>query len=264
MSSPPAKIDCQQAQTHIRAVVGTSLTKGERMALRHHVQECEPCHGEFVVSVHTLAALGHEKRLDRIVREKALRKFELKRCSESVSVPKSLSNARLRTLVYPAFFAILMLALAGQLPFSGGPTVMAQGPGVFVRGHELTVDAGEAHIKRGEVMHTGPGGHALISVRDTVWRMRGQSALRLEGVAHPTMRLAEGHVEFTGSARCLTRLGIVQGQDDSAVTLNLDGAGLEIQLSAGEAEFVSASGGATLQVGQVYFVGNDGQLVPRK
>ncbi len=260
MAKPIPEIDCDQAQSIIPAIVRGEDSKQDRMALRHHVQVCEGCRGDYIGSMDTLAALGHEKRLDRVIREKATRKFELKRSIEAVSVPKKLSHGRLRTLVYPAFFAILMLALAGRLNFGGGPRVLAQSPDVWVRGHELKMDAGEARIKRGEVMHTGPNGHAVISVGETVWRMRGKCALRLEGVANPTMRLAEGRLEMRGAARCLTRLGIIQGSDDSLVLLDLTQESLGLQIAQGSAKYVTALGDTELLTGQRWRVDAGGNL----
>ncbi|MCP5021237.1 MAG: hypothetical protein GY930_05620 [bacterium] len=261
MPGPVPKIDCDQAQVTIRAIVRGEDSNPERMALRHHVQACEGCHSDYVGSMGTLASLGHEKRLDRAIREKAIRKFELKRSIEAVAVSKKLSRGRLRTLAYPAFFAIMMLALAGRLNFGGGPSVLAQSPGVWVRGHELETDAGEARIKVGEVMHTGPEGQALISVGETEWRMRGQCALRLEGVANPTMRLAEGNLEMGGPARCLTRLGVIRGSEGSVVLLQLTQDALGIQIAQGAATFIAAHGETELLTGQSWSVDAGGNLL---
>ncbi|MFT5198899.1 MAG: hypothetical protein ACI87O_001559 [Planctomycetota bacterium] len=258
MSSSTLPIDCEQAQVSIRAAVAGDLSNTKRMDLRRHAQACESCRSEFAGSMQTLAALGHEKRLNRVVEEKAMRRFEQKRCIEALSTPKKLSNGRLRTLLYPAFFAILMLALAGNLPFSSGPRVTAQSPGVWIRGHELAVDAGEARIKRGEVVHTLGGGHALISVGETLWRTLGKSAIRLEGTKNPTMRLAQGHLELQGAGRCLTEFGIVVGQEHCWVTMEMSDSGLHIEVEEGEALFMTASGETPLQAGQSWHAGLDG------
>ncbi len=258
-------IDCTQAQAIIRSVVAGQVRAADRMALRIHVQDCEDCHGDYVASMETLAALGHEKRVNRAVKEKALRDFEWKRSIEQADkpTPKKLANGRLRTLLYPAFFAMIMLAMAGRLPFGEGPKVMAQGPGVWIRGHELAADAGKASIKHGEALHTGPGGHALVSVRDTLWRLRGKSAVRLEGVSKPTMRLAEGQLECRGAGRCVTEYGVVIGQEDSLVRMVMDETALQVIVEAGRVSFVSASGETWFEVGESWRVGSDGIPVRR-
>ncbi|MCA9002709.1 MAG: hypothetical protein KDB61_12350, partial [Planctomycetes bacterium] len=233
---------------------------GDRMDLRTHVRDCEECREEFEGSMGTLAAMGHERRIHREIKEKAIRRFELKRCREEAQAPpKALSRGRLRTLLYPAFFAVLMLAIAGRLPFGGGPRVMAQGPGVFVRGHELAEDAGEARIKVGETLHTAPDGHALIRVGKTIWRLRGLSAARLEGVKVPTVRLAEGHLEFHGAGKCLTQFGMVLGEQDSLVELRADTEGLDVEVIQGQARFLTADGEVLLEAGSPWHVDPTGK-----
>ncbi|MDF1838278.1 MAG: hypothetical protein P1V35_10445, partial [Planctomycetota bacterium] len=118
----------------------------------------------------------------------------------------------------------------------------------------LAEDAGKASIEHGEVLHTGPDGHALVSVRDTLWRLQGLSAVRLEGISQPTMRLASGRLECRGAGRCLTEFGVVVGQEDSMWSMEMAGDGLGLQIAEGEATFLSAKGETPMRAGEVWFV----------
>jgi len=103
----------------------------------------------------------------------------------------------------------------------------------------------------------------LVSVRDTLWSLRGKSAVRLEGIANPTMRLAEGQLECHGAGRCLTEFGVVVGQKDSMVLMVVDDEGMDLHITEGEASFVTARGEIALQAGQSWRVDVNGTATLR-
>ncbi|HRV82593.1 MAG TPA: zf-HC2 domain-containing protein, partial [Planctomycetota bacterium] len=237
------------AQALVQRFASASLAPQERGALREHLGGCPGCAEHFERVAGTLARLGHEKRITRLAQEKALRRHSLRQDVFESGPSRNWMRSRLRTLVYPAFFALLMWGLSHKLMTPGGAQVQAQVADVWLRGQELAPGAQGVRMRVRERLFVGPAGHAQVQSGKTVWDLDPGAEVRLESMHPVSMRLFQGRVAVQGPFRCYSDGGVLIAKAACRANLQQTPAGLSVEILDGTAEWLHAEGSTQLVAG---------------
>jgi hypothetical protein len=193
-------LTCDEVPALVRTFVAHGLSNEEGRHLRAHVAGCGACRAAYRDGVETAAHIGHERRIERVATEKAVRRWSLRKDIFSAHAPPRGRGARIRTLVYPAFFCFLIV----QFTQLGTHEPML----------EVEVLAGKVHaseaLELGELCATGPEGRARLST-DGAWLELGNATrLLVESIHPPRVRLLTGELELDGGWHVTTRQGVVE------------------------------------------------------
>ena len=195
-------LTCDEVPALVRAFLAQGLPRQEGRRLRAHVEGCGACRQVYRDGVETAAHIGHERRVERVAAEKAVRRWSMRRDVFSAHAPPRGRAARIRTLVYPAFFCFLIV----QFTQLGRHEPML----------EVEVLAGEVHaseaLELGELCATGPEGRARLSTDGASLELGGSTRLLVESIQPPRVRLLAGELELDGGWHVTTRQGVVEVQ----------------------------------------------------
>ncbi len=234
-----SEIKCEDVPALVETFVSTGLDRAVTAGLRAHTGGCPECRDLYREAVRTAAHIGHAHRTERVDTERAVRRWNLWRDVISAHATPRGRAARLRTLLYPAFFCYLIVQFAG-----GGPKERV----LEVEVLEGTVHAGPS-LGRGEICATGSDGRACLQTEDGLARLEPDTRLLVERVSPPRLRLLTGRIELEGSWQVATTLGVVEVTEGLA-TMNLDGGGLECVGVRGDVLLIDSRGERSLTPGR--------------
>ncbi len=246
---PRSGLTCSAAEVSIRRFASGGLTSGERAELREHCAGCEACQAHYSDVVATLARLGRDRRITRVAREKSERRESLRRDVFEAQASKRWDRGRLRALVYPALIAWLFIALGQRIVLPEGAQVLAQGPEVWLRGQVLTPDHGQAALRAGDRLATGPGGRATIAWQATEWKLGQLTEVRLEALRPLSLRLWSGQAEVHGPFVGFLPMGLLRADGPARVRIEGEGAQWSVEVLEGDVVWAAADGEQRLPVG---------------
>ncbi|MDA1264300.1 MAG: hypothetical protein O2816_04390 [Planctomycetota bacterium] len=236
----PDPLTCDDVPATVRAFVSRGLRPDETAALREHVADCKECAAIYHDGVETAAHIGGQHRTERVATEKAVRRWRLRRDSVAAQLPSPRGrSARIRTLLYPAFFAYLMVQIVGF----GGP----KQAGLAVEVLRGTVHASEP-MESGELCATGDDGWAKLFTDDAEARLEPDTRLFLESTDPLRLRLVQGVLELEGTWQITTVHGFVELVEGRA-RLDLQGNSLACGCERGELRFSDARGQSIVEAG---------------
>jgi len=244
------EITCEVAWIMIQGFVsGDSTPDGEHL-MRAHIARCGACRDEYRSAVVTLARIGGEKRRQRVERERSDRHDRLRTMAFQAAAPPSGKFQRMRTMLYPAFFAFLMfqvsrmsVAVAGVsfTGLTGQVTVCEQG----------LEPAAEQTVKRGDWCRTGPDSSARLDATRAAVVLGASSAVLIERTQPTRYRLDSGSVDIDGTCTVNTSWGIVD-LDQGRARATLREGGLEIECFEGLVAFTGALGSVKVEAGRIH------------
>lgn len=244
----PSEAACEEASESIRGFVSGLLSADRERALRSHLDRCGDCRDHYRAAVITTAHIGHERRLERDARQKRVRRERLRRLAREGQPAGRPSYFRLRTLLYPAFFAFLMWQMSGLLTRGAGIMVERLEGGVTAGPLELFEGRGRAPLGTGQRCSTATDGSARVEARGTDLVLGPHSDLSLESAEPLRFRLGRGSLRANGTCAVTTRLGIVDVTKGEAEVALGRGA-LQIKALAGECVFTGPDGASTIAPG---------------
>jgi hypothetical protein len=244
----PSEAACEEASESIRGFVSGLLDVDRERALRAHLDRCGDCRDHYRAAVITTAHIGRERRLERDAREKRVRSERLRRMARDGQPGGRPSFFRLRTLLYPAFFAFLMWQVSGLLTRNSGIAVERLEGSVSAGPLELFDGRGRAPLGIGQPCSTEADGSARVEAGSTNLVLGPQTDLVLESAQPLRVRLGRGSLRAHGTCVVATRLGIVdvtKGQAEVA----LGRGALQIRALEGECAFTGPDGVRTIERG---------------
>ncbi len=238
----PNSTDCDAAQELVQRFARGGLEPREANELRAHCQNCEGCEQDYRQQAGNLASLGRERRVSRELRAKALRKYKMRQDVLTVSDPPTVTRARMRTLIYPLLFAMMMLGLSRKLPFATGPEVQAQASGVWLRGQSLEPSAAPAKLRARERVFLEEQASAQVRIGKTYWDLHGGSEVRFEGSRPPSLRMFQGSLDVRGAFTCFLPEGVLVGEEGAQARIEwLDGK-VDCKVQAGAVRLITSAG----------------------
>lgn len=239
-------LTCDEVSVLVRTFVAKGLSTEKGRLLRAHVEGCRACREIYRGGVETAAHIGHGRRTERVATEKAVRRWSLRRDAFSAHATPRGRGARIRTLVYPAFFCFLII----QFTEIGSHEAMLE---VEILAGE--VQASEA-LELGELCATGPEGRARLTT-DGAWLELGhETRLLVESIHPPRVRLLAGELELDGGWHVTTRQGVVEVEGGRA-RVALDPDGLVCSGDTGVLRVIDARGETIVAAGERVVFGRD-------
>lgn len=232
-------LTCEEVPALVRTFVSVGLPGHEGRRLRAHVQACDACRAVYRDGVETAAHIGHERRVERVATEKAVRRWSLRRDVFTVQSTRRGRGARLRTVLYPALFFLFILQLADVSRYE---------PLLSVEVLEGEVHGSE-HLQHGELCATGPDGRARLTSRGSSLEVGPDTRLLVESASQARVRLLSGSLSLRGSWRVTTDRGVVDLEEGEA-RVTLDGEGLTCEGEDGELTILDAAGETPVRPGQ--------------
>lgn len=241
---------CERAWEGIRAFVAGDLGREGDRVLREHLERCGTCRDAYRGAVMTAAHIGRERRRERSERERVARRARLRRLAFEELPPGRGAPARLRTLVYPALF-VLMLVVATRLP-ARAELVWLAGE---VHAGEAALDRSgpRAEVERGTWCAVLPGGSARLAAPDVELVLEGGTELWIERSRPLRVRLARGVLALRGRCEVSTALGVLESAD-ADLALRYDASGLALATERGDATFTGPGGPRRLVAGETFEV----------
>jgi hypothetical protein len=251
MGQPDPKTPCDEIQILLRRFLAKGLGPADSTRLRDHAQDCEPCQASYQEAVRTIACIGHERRVERDESVKAVRRWNLRRnMFEAHGTPRGRA-ARLRTLLYPAFFSFLMIQLGVMGGADDGPELTLQVLGGTVHAAEV--------LERGGLCATGPDGRARLEAgEDGAAELAPETRVLVERLDPPRLRLLNGDLELEGSWLVTSALGVIEVKQGRA-SVTLGDHGLVVSDAEGDVRYVGALGEVELLPGQPLHVEGMGE-----
>lgn len=244
---------CDAHGSRIERFAAGELSPSETELLRAHRETCPDCDSRFRIAVETTAMIGRELRRERVEAERVARHERQRRdiFETRADVPSKLH--RLRTLVYPAFFAFLMVQLAS---FGGDPRAasVTRISGDVVAG-DFRVDGDtEVELARGEWCSTGRDSSALASVGPVSLAVGPLTRFAVERVDPARIRLEEGELEVAGSCVLSTPYGVLEFRDARGL-VRVGPAALLAEILSGTVVHTGPEGARELVAGESLRVG---------
>lgn len=254
------EVSCDVAWVLIQGFVsGDSTADGERL-MRAHVRVCEECDESYHAAVNTTARIGAKHREERLAEERERRRRELRQMAFEATAPASGRFHRMRTMLYPAFFAFLMVQ-ASRLSLAVEGVSLAPIEGrVEVEEASLAPDE-EMRLERGDWCKTGAHGSARLSSPDSNAVLAASSRVLVEAVQPARYRLTRGSLHVEGTCTLSTRGGVI---DLAAAEVRVDvgPSFVEVSCDSGEVRLTGPTGVYVVPVGSTERVELAGGVSP--
>jgi len=244
---------CSAHRSRIERFAAGELSRSGTELLRAHRATCPDCDARFRTAVETTAMIGRELRRERVEGERIARHERLRRDIFATQPDAPSKLHRLRTLVYPAFFAFLMIQLASFGGDSRAASV-TRIAGEVVAG-DLRID-GEAEVElaRGEWCSTGRESSAFASVGSVSVIVGPLTRFAVERVDPVRIRLEEGELELAGSCVLSTPHGVLEFRDARGL-VRVEPATLRAETFSGTVVHTGPEGARELAAGESLRVG---------
>ena len=238
MRSRIEALSCRDATRLVTLYLGAQLGRRPTQRLRAHLAGCAECMEHYRASVHLTASIGRSRTTDRRTVQRALRKHRFARIAAGLNGRGKSPFWQLRLVLYPALLLLLVTQVVRKTVSAGADCLQVAGE-VHV-GIEALEDGARAPLFPGAWCRTEAGGSAQLSGAIAAG-LGTDTAVLIESLTPPRVRLASGELELSGAARVSTALGIVT-------------------LEAGDAQVSLRAGVLTVATrdGQVRFLGPDG------
>ena len=243
------EITCEVAWILIQGFVsGESTADGER-AMRAHTERCGDCRDEYRSAVVTAAKIGGEQRRKRVAAERERRHRELRQAAFEASAPPTGRFHRLRTLLYPAFFAFLMFQISRlSLAVEGVEVTRLEGE---VSAAQVPLEGTAARrLARGEWCETRTDSSARLATSGCSAVLGPDARLRVERAMPARFRLTRGTLDLEGECTVSTGWGILDLGPGKA-RVRVDDGTLEVASRAGDVQLTGAAGAQRIAPGEV-------------
>lgn len=244
----PTEDACEEASQAIRGFVTGLLPAERERALRAHLERCGECRDHYRAAVITTAHIGHERRLERDAWEKRVRSERLRSLAREGQQRPRASFVRLRTLLYPAFFAFLMWQVSGLLTRNSGIRVQWLGGNVTAGPFALSGERAPSPLGIGQLCSTDASGSARIDVGSTQLVLGPRTDLLIEAAVPLRVRLGRGSLRARGTCVVATLVGIVDVTRGEA-EITLGGGALRIEGVSGGCAFTGPDGVSAIAPG---------------
>lgn len=224
---------CARARASLGSWLRDELDLKARARRRAHLSGCASCreHAERVLAA--APSMRSERPPARAAGVARAATF-----SRSSAAPLS---ARLRVLLLPAFFLVLMVEATRPSRGGGGPTLGALLGDVRLDGRALAPGAAPQGARAGDACVTGADGSARLSLGASSARLESGTWAWLESASELRVRLGGGVLVVHGPAVVTCALGVVE-VDRGAARVRLDAAGLAVDPLVGEVRLVDHRG----------------------
>lgn len=248
--APPGAAACAALHRALPAFLEGGLPGAEQLELRRHHRACGACRQHFEQVVSTAARLQHVPRAARIEKERRRRRQGQRRRAVAGMLlsARNPRNARLRLLLLPAFFIVLMVEVS-RGPRAAAGAVLTASSGRVVLGDLLLGTVGEPRaVLRGDLCATGDDGAAVLALGETEVELGPATWLWLEDAPSARLRLGGGSVRVRGAATLTSARGVVETSGGLA-SITLDGVGLGVSASEGSVLVVDSQGERVVSAG---------------
>jgi len=246
---------CDATRAWTQRFVGGASDAAQNAAAREHLDDCRPCADEYHTAVETAAQIGRQRRLERGEVERSARHLRLRKAAFDAQGPRPGRLHRLRTLLYPAFFAFLILQLVGGRPIEGLGSGRVQAGEAHVGNATLRPVEGTFTLGEGEWCRSSPEASVELEFGSTRIALDGAARMRVQKLRPLALYLANGSVTIEGTCGVTCRAGVFDVQVGSSVDLRLDETRLEVVVRAGRVDLIDASGGRRIEAGERLLIG---------
>ena len=250
MDTERQTLTCEEVRARIPQHVHGGLKSEEVKPLRAHFEACPECAESYRELVEAKVDLGLHA-IQEVEEAETRRRVQRLRTSDEMSKPSRL--LRLRTLIFPLFFAWLLIQISGV--FAQAPRiVLVEADGaVDVAGRpvEAYEELGEDDVLllvRGAWCQVADGSSAVFEVPGGRVSLTGPTAVLAEGVEPPRLRVQYGTLalEMDGPLELVTQRGALEVTSGAGVVV----AGPEVLVvswARGEGRLVDAHGEMALE-----------------
>ncbi|MFT5052300.1 MAG: hypothetical protein ACI8QZ_003733 [Chlamydiales bacterium] len=244
------ELTCEVVWIMIQGFASGDTTPDGEHLMRVHMAHCGECRDEYRSAMVTMARIGGERRRNRVENERQERHDRLRAMAFQAAAPPSGKFHRMRTMLYPAFFAFLLFQVSRMSVAVAGVSVTGLTGEVSVRDEGLEPTA-ELTAERGDWCLTGPDSSARLDAKHAVVLVGPSSAVIVQRAAPARYRLDRGSLEIEGSCTIDTRWGIVDLKDGRARVV-LEARGVEVECHAGLAAFTGMGGSVAVDVDSIH------------
>ena len=158
------ELTCEVAWIMIQGFASGDTTPDGEHLMRVHIAHCGECRDEYRSAMVTMARIGGERRRKRVEGERQARHDRLRAMAFQASAPPSGKFHRMRTLLYPAFFAFLLFQVSRMSVAVAGVSITGLTGQVTV-GDQGLEPAAELPVSRGNWCETGPDSSARLDAK---------------------------------------------------------------------------------------------------
>jgi len=257
--TPSGDATCARAWRAIRAYLAGSLGSRAEREMRVHLDRCDDCRERYHGAVLTLAGIGRARRRQRFTTERIERHERLRRLAFEAGEADPTRFHRLRSLLYPAFFAVLIF-FVGRWSASPGVDVLALRGSVHASG-SLLDSAEPIRLGRGDWCETAPDSAALLEVDGARIELGARGRLQVERSRPPRFRVGRGTLDVRGTCTLSTRFGVVD-LDAARARVVVDDRRLLVERAGGSVVITGAAGAQAVEETAVVGAGGSEDEVP--
>lgn len=214
---------------------------------RAHARACDGCGARYRAAVESAARAaraGHRRALEGVDDLPAARPRRLLAWPS----PRGARGSFLRLLLGPAIVVALVTRLPGVAPAEEPLVVQALAGEVALDRAPLEHGA-RLRLSRNGVLRSGGAGRALVTDGACELELGAESALLVETIRPPRLRLARGELELRGRVVVTCELGVLELEDGRA-RLRLDARGGELACTKGALVWTDARGARRVAAGE--------------
>ena len=222
---------------------------GTESELRRHLRQCADCNDHFRDALVLAARLGREARRGRRHELQELAQLERATTPRSRFAMDPSRAARLRLMLIPAVFVVLMASF-DPLGRSSDLELVALAGETRTGETVLDGDEEEPHmLLRGDWCETGPIAKALVRMADFALELGPETSLLVVSPSKGRFRLERGCLQVRGPCEVTSSYGVVEVHSGRA-RLEVSSDGLEVRNESGRLSATNAWVSRELAVGE--------------